>query len=114
MKIIYTLGAIALIASASAAQANDNAYPLGSKQQRIHNQEEYWQGKTASSASVQNSADYNFAVSPEQRLAQRNAEYFAGKGSNSSVTVAKNADYDFATTPAQRTAKRNYDYFSKK
>ena len=76
MKIIYTLGLIALIASASTAQANDNAYPLGQKPQRIHNQQEYWQGKTSSSASVQKNADYDFASTPQQRTAKRNYDYF--------------------------------------
>jgi hypothetical protein len=113
MKIFYTLGLIALIASASTAQANDNAYPLGSKPQRIHNQQEYWQGKTSNSASVQKSSDYDFAVTAQQRLAKRNAEYFAGKSGASSATFTKNPDYDFASTPQQRTAKRNYDYFNK-
>lgn len=113
MKIIYTLGLIALIASASTAQANDNAYPLGQKPQRMHNQQEYWQGKTSNSASVQKNADYDFAVTPQQRMAKRNAEYFAGKGSNSGAILTKNPDYDFASTPQQRTAKRNYDYFNK-
>jgi len=113
MKIFYTLGLIALIASASIAQANDNAYPLGSKPQRIHNQQEYWQGKTGNSTSVQKNSDYDFAVTPQQRMAKRNAEYFAGKGGNSGATFTKNSDYDFASTPQQRTAKRNYDYFNK-
>ncbi|MBY0354958.1 MAG: hypothetical protein K2Q12_04425 [Rickettsiales bacterium] len=113
MKIIYTLGLIALIASASAAQANDNAYPLGQKPQRIHNQQEYWQGKPGNSASVQKSAEYDVAVTPQQRMAKRSAEYFAGKGGNSGATLTKNSDYDFVSTPQQRTAKRNYDYFNK-
>lgn len=113
MKMFYTLGLIALIASASTAQANDNAYPLGSKPQRIHNQQEYWQGKTGNSTSVQKNSDYDFSVTPQQRLAKRNAEYFAGKGSNNGATITKNSDYDFASTPQQRTAKRNYDYFNK-
>lgn len=113
MKKFYMLGLIALIASASAAQASNNIYPLGQEQQRIHNQEKYWHGKTGSSASVQKSLDYDFAVSPEQRLAKRNAEYFAGKGGNGGAAITKNTGYDFAATPAQRAAKRNYDYFSK-
>lgn len=113
MKILYTLGVIALIASASTAQANDNAYPMGVKQQRIHNQAEYWHGKSADSNSIQKNADYDFAVTPQQRMAKRSAAYFAGKGGNSDVTFTKNSDYDFASTPQQRTAKRNYDYFNK-
>lgn len=113
MKIIYTLGLVALIASASAAQANDNAYPLGSKQQRIHNQQEYWQGSAGNNAAVQKNPDYDFAITPQQRMAKRSTEYFAGKSGNSGTTFSKNSDYDFASTPQQRTAKRNYDYFNK-
>lgn len=89
MKILYTLGVIALIASASTAQANDNAYPMGVKQQRIHNQAEYWHGKSVDSASIQKNADYDFAVTPQQRMAKRSAAYFAGKGGNSSATFTK-------------------------
>ena len=112
MKMVYTLGLIALIASASAAQANDNAYPLGSKQQRVHNQEEYWQGKPGNSAAVQTNNDY--PMTRQQRLAKSNAEYFAAKGNTGSgAAITKNPDYDFAVTPAQRTAKRSYDYFNK-
>lgn len=113
MKRFYMFGLVALIASASAAQAHDNAYPMGSKEQRIHNQEEYWRGKTGSNSSVQKSSDYDFAVTPQQRLAERNSKYFSGKVRNSGADVVNNLDYDFAGTPAQRTAKRSYDYFKK-
>ena len=114
MKIFYTLGLVALIASASTAYANDNVYPLGSQSQRTHNQQEYWQGKTSNSTSVQKNSDYDFAVTPQQRLAKSNMEYFASKGnSGGSTAIAKNADYEFATSPSQRMAKNNYNYFNK-
>jgi len=114
MKIIYTLGVVALIATASTAQANDNAYPAPAAEQRSHNQAEYWQGQAKnSSGAAQKSSTSEAAVTPAQRLAKSNAEYFAGKVSASNTdAVAKNSDYDFASTQ-QRIAKSNYEYFKK-
>lgn len=80
-KTIPMLAAISMIAlSATAAQAYDNTYPMPSKQQRVHDQEAYWQGHTQGSGMAQANPDYDFATTPAQRAAKRNAEYFAKIG----------------------------------
>lgn len=105
---------VAILASGLASQAYAE-HPTSSQGKRIEANAAYWNahpqsGDTHAGASTAS----QMAVTPEQRMAQRNAEYFAAKGNTGSgAAVMQNSDYEFNTQPSQRTAKRNYDYFRK-
>jgi len=58
------------------------------------------------------SAAYAGSDIHQQRMAEKNAAYFQGKGSASAAT--HNPDYDFAVNPQQRMAKRNAEYWTQK
>lgn len=64
----------------------------------------------AIAVSVMTSAAYAGSDLQQQRLADRNAAYFQGQSSSSTVT--HNSDYDFANRPEQRLAARNAAYFA--
>ncbi len=105
--------AVAILASSLASQAYAE-HPTSSQGKRVEANEAYWKAHPQSGGAHAGTSVSQMAVTPEQRMAQRNAEYFAAKGNTSSGTAAmRNSDYEFNTQPAQRTAKRNYDYFSK-
>ncbi len=59
--------------------------------------------------------DYQFNSKPEQRLAQRNFEYFQHQGNSGTAQVAgaNKADYQFNSRPEKRMAARNQAYFDK-
>lgn len=104
--------AIAVIASGLASQAYAE-HPTSAQGKRVEANDAYWKAHPQSGGTAQ-TANNDYPVTQQQRMAQRNAEYFAAKGNASSgAAVTKNPDYEFATTPAQRRAKSNYDYFNK-
>ncbi len=104
--------AVAVLVSGFASQAYAE-HPTSSQGKRVEANEAYWKAHPQSGGAHAGNPNYDLNNKPEQRMAERSAEYFAGKGNTGGTAVTKNPDYEFTSQPAQRMAKRNYDYFSK-
>lgn len=104
--------AVMVLASGLASQAYAE-HPTSAQGKRVEANDAYWKAHPQSGSTVQ-TANNDYPVTQQQRMAKRNAEYFSAKGNaGSGAAITKNPDYEFATTPAQRRAKSNYDYFNK-
>ncbi len=78
---MLTIAGLAVAMLSSTAQAYDNAYPMPAKQQRIHDQQQYWQGKTSGGSGViAQNPDYVNLTTPQQRMAARSDAYFKSIG----------------------------------